>query len=118
MMTNPDRTSKTSRLRPVLCAGLFIAAGMVAVGANSSSRGTGQRARESPRQLFYVKIAPWVIEHTANRRQAEFSVVLADQADLSGAEAIATKAEKGRYVYDALWNKSTGDTTTDPAVAA
>ncbi len=112
MMTNPDRTSKTSRLRPVLCAVLFIAAGMVAVGANSSSRGTGQRARESPRQLFYVKIAPWVIEHTASRRQAEFFVVLADQADLSGAAALATKAEKGRYVHDALWNKS--ETTQRP----
>src|SRR6266550_1032591 len=106
MMTNPDRTSKTSRLRPVLCAVLFIAAGMVAVGANSSSRGTGQRARESPRQLFNVKIAPWVIEHTASRRQAEFFVVLADQADLSPAAALNTKAEKGRFVHDALWNKA------------
>src|SRR2546423_6728667 len=106
MMTNPDRTSKTSRLRPVLSAVLFIAAGMVAVGANSSSRGTGQRARESPRQLFYVKIAPWVIEHTANGRQAEFFVVLTDQANLSGAAALATKTEKARYVHDALWNKS------------
>ncbi len=112
MITNPDRTSKTSRLRRALSAVLFIAAGMVAVGANSSSRGTGQRARESPRQLFYVKIAPWVIEHTASRRQAEFFVVLADQADLSGAAALATKAEKGRYVHDALWNKS--ETTQRP----
>jgi serine protease AprX len=47
-----------------------------------------------------------VIEHTANGQQAEFLVVLADQADLSGAAALATKAEKGRYVHDALWNKS------------
>ncbi len=38
--------------------------------------------------------------------QAEFFVVLADQADLSGAAAFATKAEKGRYVYDALRHKS------------
>ena len=32
--------------------------------------------------------------------------MLADQADLSGATALPTKSEKGRYVYDALWNKS------------
>src|SRR4029077_15711838 len=53
-----------------------------------------------------TKITPWVIEHTATRQAAEFFVVLPDQADLSGAAALRTKAEKGRYVYDALWNKS------------
>ena len=47
-----------------------------------------------------------MIEHTANDKQAEFFVVLADQADLSGAAGLGTKAEKGRYVYDALRNKS------------
>src|SRR5947208_580202 len=31
------------------------------------------------------KIAPWVMEHTANGQQAEFFVVLADQADLGQA---------------------------------
>ena len=48
------------------------------------------------------KIAPWVIEHTANGQQAEFIVVLADQADLRPAAALATKDEKGRFVRDAL----------------
>jgi subtilisin family serine protease len=46
------------------------------------------------------------MEHTANGQQAEFFVVLADQANLSGAGALPTKSEKGRYVYDALRNKS------------
>ena len=55
---------------------------------------------------FHLKIAPWVIEHTANGQKAEFFVVLADQADLSGAINLATKAEKGRYVYEELRNKS------------
>jgi serine protease AprX len=32
--------------------------------------------------------------------------VLADQADLSGAAALRSKNEKGRFVHDALWNKS------------
>src|SRR5664279_3764375 len=52
------------------------------------------------------KIAPWVIEHTANGNEAEFLVVLADQADLQGAKAVTTKEEKGRYVRNALWEKA------------
>ena len=52
------------------------------------------------------KIAPWVLEKTANGAEAEFLVALADQADLSGAEALATKEEKGRFVRDALWKKA------------
>jgi serine protease AprX len=47
-----------------------------------------------------------VIAQTANRQQAEFFLVLADQADLSGAAALRSKNEKGRFVHDALWNKS------------
>ncbi len=53
-----------------------------------------------------AKIAPWVIEQTAGGGQAEFLVVLADQADLHGAQGLSTKLEKGRYVRDALWNKA------------
>jgi len=52
------------------------------------------------------KIAPWVMEHTANGQQAEFFVVLADQADLSGAANLQTKNEKARFVYETLLSKS------------
>ena len=52
------------------------------------------------------KIASWVIDHTANGQQAEFFVVLADQADLSGAPSLPTKAEKGRYVHQTLLEKA------------
>jgi subtilisin family serine protease len=52
------------------------------------------------------KIAPWVLEHTARGAQAEFLVVMNDQADLSRAEALQTKNEKGRFVRDTLWNKA------------
>src|SRR5262249_50765021 len=52
------------------------------------------------------KISPWVTEHTASGQQAEFFVVLADQADLSQAATLQTKAEKGRYVYNTLLIKS------------
>ena len=60
------------------------------------------------------KIAPWVMEHTANGQAAEFFVVLADQADLSPADNFQTKAEKGRYVYDTLLNKA--QTTQAPVL--
>src|SRR5437868_8740268 len=52
------------------------------------------------------------MEHTANGQQAELFVVLTDQADLSQAAALQSKAEKGRYVYNALLNKS--QTTQGP----
>jgi subtilisin family serine protease len=52
------------------------------------------------------KIAPWVIERTANGNEAEFLVVLVAQADLQGAKAVKTKEEKGRYVRNALWEKA------------
>ena len=51
-------------------------------------------------------------EQTANGQQAEFFVVLADQADLSQAANLQTKAEKGRFVYNTLLNKA--QTTQGP----
>ena len=82
-----------------------MAAAIAALGAFGSSRAASQGS--PPEQVASAtKIAPWVMEHTANGQQAEFFVVLADQANLSGAAALPTKNEKGRYVYDALWSKS------------
>ncbi len=84
---------------------LFIAAAVAAaLGAVASSRAVN---RSNPGQAAALrKIAPWVTEHTEGGKQAEFMVVLADQADLGGAAALSTKVEKGRFVRDALWNKS------------
>src|SRR5215831_10192853 len=47
-----------------------------------------------------------------SRQQAEFLVVLADKADLSGAASLPTKAEKGRFVYQTLLEKA--QTTQEP----
>ena len=44
--------------------------------------------------------------------------MLADQADLSGAINLATKAEKGRYVYEELRNKSQSNTRAGPSMVA
>lgn len=85
---------------------LFLAAALAAaIGAITSSRAVSQSS--SPGQTAALrKIAPWVTEHTSDGRQAEFMIVLADRADLSGAALLRTKKEKGRFVRDALWNKS------------
>src|SRR5499427_31145 len=111
-MTKHSRpTFGLSQLRRIFCSLFFVAAAAAAIGAVASSRTSGQGG--SPNQSVAAqKIAPWVTEHTANGQQAEFFVVLADQADLSPAAALGTKAEKGRFVHDALWNKA--QTTQGP----
>ncbi len=48
-----------------------------------------------------AKIDPWVWQ-TAQGSQTEFLVFLQEQADLSGAEALPTKNEKGWFVYRQL----------------
>jgi serine protease AprX len=103
MARHPNRASNLSRQQIVFCFILFIAATVAAVGAIGSSRATRQRVEDN---AFHLKIAPWVIDHTANGQQAEFFVVLVEQADLSSAATLTTKAEKGRYVYAALRKKS------------
>lgn len=84
------------------------------MGKASAQPRTSTIRTNTPWNGFYsaIKIAPWVIEHTANAQQAEFFVVLADQADLSQSAGMQTKAEKGRYVYNTLLSKS--QTTQGP----
>jgi subtilisin family serine protease len=93
------------RLRRLFCSLFFVAAAVAALGAFGSSRATSQGSPPA-QTAAATKIAPWVMDHTANGQQAEFLVVLADQADLSPAAALPTKNEKSHYVRDALWNKS------------
>jgi serine protease AprX len=98
-------------LRRLSCSLFIVTAAVAALAAIGSSRANNQS--NLPEQAATAKkIAPWVMEHTANGQQAEFFVVLADQANLSGAAALPTKNQKGRYVYDTLWNKS--QTTQGP----
>ena len=110
MISNRNGTSGSSRLRALLYVFLFITAGIAVVGAFGSSHTIGKSAGSDG--LPAGKIAPWVVEHTANGHRAEFIVVLADQADLSGAAMLRAKIDKGRFVRDALWNKA--QTTQGP----
>jgi hypothetical protein len=104
MIMNRNCNRTEFRIRALLCVLLFITAGVAVIFATSIGE------RESRNAFGIVngssKIAPWVIEHTANGEKAQVFVVLADQADLRRAANLPTKAEKGRYVFDALRSKS------------
>src|SRR5512133_917997 len=120
MITNPKPTPSFTSWRRIICS-LFLGAAAVAlIAAVASSDAVGQRVEVNGVQLSAAqppslvgasygapsKIAPWVMEHTANGQQAQFFVVLADQADLSPAANLQTKTEKGRFVYQTLLEKA------------
>lgn len=67
---------------------------------------TGQSYSPQNDPKVMRKLAPWVIEKTANGLTSEFMVVLDTQADLSEAELLPTKLAKGRYVYETLLEHS------------
>ncbi len=64
--------------------------------ALASVPGTPGRA-----ETLSQKIDPWVLEN-ASGGEAEFLVMLRDQADLRGARSLAVRAEKGAFVADTL----------------
>src|SRR5262249_13838760 len=92
---------KISRL--VVFFSLLTVAGLVAGGliVNASSR-KSLKLQENPAQ----KLASWVIANTANGAEAEFLVILKEQADLNAAASLATKEEKGRFVFETLYAKA------------
>ena len=94
MITKLNRIFTTPRGQRIFCSFLLTAAAVAGLAAISSLRATDQAG--SPNQNDSSKLAPWVVEHTANGEQAEFIVVLADQADLSGAATLRAKIDKGR----------------------
>jgi serine protease AprX len=117
MITNLPKTSKftPSLWRRVLSSLLLLTAFVTILGAIASSRQPAVAASGSGTTSFQSgKIAPWVMEHTANGQQSQFFVVLADQADLGPAASLQTKAEKGRFVYSTLSNKA--QTTQGPVL--
>ncbi len=104
MIKKLDLVVMTPLWRRIVFSLLLTAAALAGLAAIRSSRATDQAG--SPNQNDSAKIAPWVVEHTANGHRAEFIVVVADQADLSGAAMLRAKIDKGRFVRDALWNKA------------
>jgi serine protease AprX len=115
--SDSHRASVPSPWRRIFCSLFLVAAAVALVAAVASSDAVGQRVEVNGVQLAAAhppsdglavagKIAPWVTEHTANGQQAEFFVMLADQADLTPAANLPTKTEKGRFVYQTLLEKA------------
>ena len=104
--------SKVGPLRRIIGL-LFLAAAVAAVlGAVASLRAVNQPS--SPEQAAALrKIAPWVTQHTAGGKQAEFMVVLADQADLSGAAALCRQRTK-RAAMSVMRLRNRSQTTQGP----
>jgi serine protease AprX len=110
MITNPKPTPSFTSWRRIFCSLVLVAAAVALVAAVASSDAVGQRVELPSQRAFHLalaqKIAPWIMDHTANGQQAQFFVVLADQADLSPAANLRTKSEKGRFVYQTLLDKA------------
>ena len=87
------------RSRFVVLLWLLIAFGLLAGGLIARAKSAHEVAHsgnpQELRQQTAKKIAPWVMAKTADGEEAEFLVVLGEQADLSGAAELKTKEEKG-----------------------
>ena len=110
MITNSKNPSFSS-WRRIFCSLCVLAATVALVAAVASSNAGPSTSPKSMDQgirenTLSQKIAPWVMDHTANGQQAQFFVVLADQADLSPAANLHTKIEKGQFVYRTLFDKA------------
>src|SRR6476620_9617691 len=113
MITNQTSNFTPSLWRRIFSSLLLLTALVAILVAIASSRQPAVAAAGGGTgPIQSGKIAPWVMEHTANGQQSEFFVVLTDQANLGPAASLQTKAEKGRFVYSTLLNKA--QTTQGP----
>ncbi len=63
---------------------------------------TGVAFAATASDQWQSKVDPWVMSKARAGAGTEFLVFLEEKADLSPAESLSTKAEKGRFVVDAL----------------
>lgn len=80
---------------------LLTATGLLAGGLIARAKSSNAGSQEL-RQIAAKKIAPWVMSITGAGKEAEFLVILGDRADLSTADSLPTKEEKGRFVFNVL----------------
>jgi uncharacterized repeat protein (TIGR01451 family) len=73
------------------------------------------QTRTADAVAWQVDVDPWVLQTADANGETEFLVFLAEQADLSAADSLATKLEKGTYVYETLTATAA---RTQPAVIA
>ena len=85
----------------VLAVVFFVALTLASVRSSDSQ----SQSQAVPRSDL-AKIHSWVLDEIAAKGEAEFLVVLADQPDLSVADRLETKEQKGEYVYRTLYDKA------------
>ena len=95
---------------PLLAAALFML--LAAVSFAIGFRLAEPSANAAP--AWQTKVTDWVMTKTADGKEAEFLVILEDQADFSLARNMEQKQEKGRFVRDALLSKA--ETSQAPIV--
>src|SRR6185369_6781971 len=98
------RISRFATLLLLLTACAVLTGGLIA-NAKSKKRPSRKLSQDLQQQAL-KKVSPWLTEKMTNGEETEFLVVLNDQADLSGADALETKEEKGRYVFETLLSKA------------
>jgi len=94
------RTSRFATLLLILAA-VGVLVGGLAASAKSKKRPPTKLSQEL-QQKALRKLSSWVLQQTSAGEETEFLVMLQDQADLSGADSLETKEEKGRYVFETL----------------
>ncbi|HHJ06973.1 MAG TPA: peptidase S8, partial [Anaerolineae bacterium] len=75
---------------------LTVALAMLLLGSIALAQQPANTAAEA-------KIAPHLLNAFEKGGQSEFFIVLTDKANLSHAARYSSKAQKGRYVYNSLW---------------
>ena len=97
---------KNSRFVALLV--FLTAIGLLVSGLIVSANSGDKPGHQSPQEIQQTlnKISTWVLEKAAADEDVEFLVLIKDQADLSGAESLPTKEEKGRYVFELLRAKA------------
>lgn len=83
---------------------LLLSLSLAAFSLNPRSMGAAEPSWQS-------RVDPWVLQQAQNG-ETEFILFLKQQADLSAAAQLSTKAEKGAFVYHAL--KKTADESQPP----
>src|SRR5262245_17053825 len=85
---------------------VLVCAILILIGIPITSAYSNYQQSQEIQQTAQSKIASWVMERTTDGKEAEFLVILADKADLSGAKEFQAKREKGHFVRDALLQKA------------
>jgi serine protease AprX len=94
----------------VMLVQVFVLSGLALGGWFWTGLGTGLwtvQAKRAQQIEAQEKVAPWLAERFESAQQElEFLVILKDQADLRGADALPTKLAKGEFVRKTLWDKA------------